>query len=322
MNSENIVQSQLEREARPEVSPFFAARVTARATEQRTRRWMSAYWLAAFGALLLLLGWAELPADGWKLLGVLCAAAGLAIATADAGALRRLSRIFLAAVCVAALPGMAQHSMPAKPAKGYRVLFNGKNLEGWEPRGDGKWTVLSDGTLVGQRVWNRMFLSPGKSPFQDDRAYRAWLDNQAWLYTKADFGDFDLHVEFWTKTEGNSGISIRDTSRAEFGIAKPADFSRTPSKIGYEIQINNQYPDPTPTGSVYTFNKAPKEAMKEDDWNTFDIEARKGMIRVKLNGKLVSDVPADPKRPVRGPIGLQLHDQFSIVQFRNIWIKE
>lgn len=211
---------------------------------------------------------------------------------------------------------------PARIPAGYHALFNGKNLEGWESRGDGQWTVLSDGTLVAQRVWDRMMLSPDKKAFASDKEFKQWLDNQAWLYTKQEFGDFDLHVEFWTKTSGNSGISLRDPSRGEFGISKPPDFRKTPSKLGYEIQINNKYPDPTSTGSVYTFNTAPKDAMKEDNWNTFDIEVRKETIRVKLNGTLVSDVKCDPKRPVRGPIGLQLHDQFSLTMFRNLWIKE
>ena len=30
-------------------------------------------------------------------------------------------------------------------------LFNGKNLDGWEVIGDGVWTVMRDGTLLGQR---------------------------------------------------------------------------------------------------------------------------------------------------------------------------
>ncbi|MBS1827234.1 MAG: DUF1080 domain-containing protein [Acidobacteria bacterium] len=316
--SDNILQEQLKREPRPELSPFFAARVTAHVVAPRHRSWMRLYWVMSVIALLLIFRLAGLPEAAWSALAALMTPAAAVILLLDSAKLRRLSQIFLALALAAVLPVYGQ----SKPPKGYRLLFNGKTLDGWESRGDGKWTVLSDGTLSGQRVWDRLFLSPGKSPLKDDKAYRDWLNNQAWLYTKAEFGDFDLHVEFWTKTEGNSGISIRDTSRGEYGISKPPDFNRTPSKLGYEIQINNQYPDPTPTGSIYTFTKAPKEAMKEDDWNSFDIEARNGMIRVKLNGKLVSDIKADPKRPARGPIGLQLHDQFSIVQFRNIWIKE
>src|ERR1044071_8309520 len=85
----------------------------------------------------------------------------------------------------------------SKPPSGYRPLFNGKNLDGWEQRGEGQWTVLSDGTLLAQRMWDRMMLSPDKKTFPSDKEFKQWLDNQAWLYTKAEFGDFDLHVEFW-----------------------------------------------------------------------------------------------------------------------------
>ena len=35
--------------------------------------------------------------------------------------------------------------------KGYQPLFNGKDLTGWEVRGDGKWNVIDGGILVGQR---------------------------------------------------------------------------------------------------------------------------------------------------------------------------
>ena len=201
-----------------------------------------------------------------------------------------------------------------------RALFNGKNLDGWESRGDGQWTVIDGGVLIGQRVWDRTIVEPGK--FTTAKEFRAWRDRQAWLYTKEEFGNYDLHVEFWTKTAGNSGISLRDPSRGQYGMQDPPDFSRTPAKLSYEVQINNRYPDPTPTGSIYTFNKAPKEALKEDQWNTFDIEVRTKTIRVKLNGQLVSDIECDPNRPVRGPIGLQLHDQFSLIAFRNIRIRE
>ena len=41
-------------------------------------------------------------------------------------------------------------------------LFNGKNLDGWEIIGDGLWTVLSNGTLVGQRTADlRKMMAPG-----------------------------------------------------------------------------------------------------------------------------------------------------------------
>jgi hypothetical protein len=73
---------------------------------------------------------------------------------------------------------------------------------------------------------------------------------------------------------------------------------------------------------VYLFDKAKIGAQHEDEWNTFDIEVRDSMIKVKLNGTPVSEYKGEPGRPLKGPIGLQLHDPTSIAMFRNIRIKE
>jgi hypothetical protein len=87
------------------------------------------------------------------------------------------------------------HGLPA--AK----LLNG-NLDNWEVIGDGIWTVLRDGVLVGQRDLKK-------------------AAHQSWLYTKKnDYGEFDLHLEWWTRADGNSGVSIRDTSRANARLAR------------------------------------------------------------------------------------------------------
>src|SRR5262245_7704512 len=88
-------------------------------------------------------------------------------------------------------------------------LFNGKNLDGWEVIGDGQWTVLKDGTLVGQRTADlRKLMVPG-AQFKTPAEFNGWRDQQSWLYTRrGDFGEFDLHLEYFTKSEGNSGVSI------------------------------------------------------------------------------------------------------------------
>ena len=67
---------------------------------------------------------------------------------------------------------------------------------------------------------------------------------------------------------------------------------------------------------------APKDAQHEDDWNAMDIISRNDKITIRLNGRVVAENAGDPKRSKTGPIGLQLHDQFSIIQFRNIRITE
>ena len=122
----------------------------------------------------------------------------------------------MALVCAAAAGGTLW-AADGKP------LFNGKNLDGWEVIGDGQWTVMADGTVLGQRISDlRKQFVPG-GPMGTPRLFKGWVDTQSWLYTKRnDFGEFDLHLEYWTKTTGNSGVSIRDTSRAKYGVITAA----------------------------------------------------------------------------------------------------
>ncbi|HVO98791.1 MAG TPA: DUF1080 domain-containing protein [Bryobacteraceae bacterium] len=193
---------------------------------------------------------------------------------------------------------------------GWENLLNGKNLDGWEIVGDGLWNVMRDGALVGQRDLSIKYEQ--NLPV-----------NQSWLYTKKEFGEYDLHVEWWTRHGGNSGVSIRDTSRAIHSIVGPQiDAKQTPSHVGYEIQISNGYRDQYPSGSVYLFDAAKTGSQIPDDWNTFDIEVRDSGIKVTMNGVLVSQYKGEPGRPLKGPIGLQLHDPTTVAMFRNIRIKE
>jgi hypothetical protein len=142
--------------------------------------------------------------------------------------------------------------------------------------------VLRDGTLVGQRDLRE---KPNTDP------------NQAWLYTKQNFREFDLEMEWWTRFGGNSGISIRDSSRARHTFGAEADPKRTPARIGHEIQISNGYSDSYPTGSIYLFQKARTGVQIENDWNRFEIAVRDSSIRVRLNGQLVAEHANHHGRP-------------------------
>jgi hypothetical protein len=201
-----------------------------------------------------------------------------------------------------------------------RPLFNGKNLDGWQIQGESIWTVRNDGTLVGLRDYRS-----NDAPFRawpiTEAAYHEWMYEQSWLYTKADFEIYDLHLEYWLPPGANSGVSIRDVSRGghSFGLGP----RNTPAHIGYEIQvIDSKQDEEFKTGSVYLLAPAVGGVQYRDDWNMLDIESRRNAIRVRLNGKLVANYPGDPSRPMRGPIGLQLHDRFTWVMFRNIRIRE
>ncbi len=205
---------------------------------------------------------------------------------------------------------------------GWRPLFNGKNFDGWEPRGDCQWSILPDGTLLGKRT-------AGTRP-TDAKQIGNWMSRQAWLYTKAEYTEFDLHVEYWIPDGGNSGVSIRDQSRAHGAIdetdaARPdlAKFPKTtPAHIGYEIQIIDGPQEPNPTGSIYSLVPSKPLYQRMGFWNTLDIESRLDRIRVRVNGQLAAEGPGEADRSKTGPIGLQLHDRFSTVMFRNIRIRE
>ncbi|MBM3745538.1 MAG: DUF1080 domain-containing protein [Acidobacteria bacterium] len=195
-------------------------------------------------------------------------------------------------------------SGPPRPGK-WVDLFNGQNLEGWQTVGDGVWMVLRDGTLLGQ-------CDPRKPCL-----------HQAWLYTEREFAEFDLRLDYWTRLGGNSGVSIRDSSRARWAVGTEWTRDRTPSHIGYEIQIGSTSGKGYGvSGSVYLFAPAQPGVQRTSDWNTLEIESRSGVIRVRLNGVAVSEFPGLPERPKTGPIGLQLHDRNTVIMFRHIRLRE
>lgn len=199
------------------------------------------------------------------------------------------------------------------------LLRNG--LEEWTVLGDGHWRLRSDGVVTATFGHDRQRELAGTEAIGRD-LFTWWSTRQSWLYTDREFEEYDLHLEYWVNTPGNSGISIRDTSRARCGVARQPDYDCTPSKVGYEIQIDSEYTGRWATGSIYGLARAPEGLQRVGEWNRINLESRKGSIRVWVNGVLAAEHPGDPKRPTRGPIGLQLHDVHSFVMFRNIWILE
>lgn len=205
----------------------------------------------------------------------------------------------------------------AAQAADWRPLFNGKNLDGWEVQGESVWTVMKDGTLVGSRPFHGSKEAFGAWPVTEHQ-FGSWLNQQSWLYTKEEFKNFDLHVEYWVPPGGNSGVSIRDSSHGKRSFGPGPN--TTPAHIGYEIQIIDGDAQKFPSGSIYLFAAAKTGIQRAGDWNEMEIESRPGMIRVRINGQLAAESAGDPARPASGPIGLQLHDRFTWMMFRNIKI--
>jgi len=193
----------------------------------------------------------------------------------------------------------------------------GKDLAQWEPVGDGVWKLTPDGILLGHRP-----VTDASQAIVEGSSFAAWKSSQAWLYTKKEYGEYDLHLDYFVGAPGNSGVSIRDQSRGQFAVTVPLDASRTPAHVAYEIQINADWPDNWTTGSIYGVQLAKTGVQKPDAWNSLNIESRKSGIRVSVNGIVVAEHASLPDRPLTGPIGLQLHDRGSVVMFRDIWLME
>jgi len=89
------------------------------------------------------------------------------------------------------------------------------------------------------------------------------------------------------------------------------------------------------TGAIYSLSKVTERTQK-DGWNTMEIELKGQVTKVSLNGKVINTFRGDqtvpPRKawsePVRGPrpdvgyIGLQNHDEKSVVYFKEVSVKK
>ncbi len=173
------------------------------------------------------------------------------------------------------------------------ALFNGRNLEGWVVLHGGEWTVFN-GELIGKNGvdWST---NPERSG--------------SWLRTEREYGDFDLQLDYAINAKGNSGVFLRSA------------LEKNPAFTGNEIQIldDSQLPKPEKwsTGAVYDVAAASRVMSRPaGEWNTLRIEARGVKVNVWLNGEQIQKDA--PLRATRGYIGLQNHDDKSVVKFRNV----
>ena len=192
------------------------------------------------------------------------------------------------------------------------VLFNGKDLTGWESvnGGPAEWAV-ENGVMVDQ-------------------------PKAGHIQTRQKFGDIQLHIEWMVpvlpldrkgQDRGNSGVFLQ-------GL--------------YEVQVLDTYDNPTyvngEAGAIYKQSAPLVNALKRaPNWQAYDIVyyaprfyadgtlAEPARITVFLNGVLVQSNfaikgPTDYRMlPVYkahgdGPIMLQAHN--NAVRYRNIWLRK
>ena len=180
---------------------------------------------------------------------------------------------------------------------GFRPLFNGKDLEGWEATKPELWTV-KDGMITGKQK-------------------RGEIKKNTFLATKEKYADFVLKASVrLVKDEGNSGIQFRTRILAD-GTAR-----------GYQADIAKGFwglllEEGSPSRLIIK-RPAPLavEKVKPDEWNDYVITAVGHHVTLELNGVKSVELE-DPKGHLTGVIALQLHVGPGMeVQFKDIKIKE
>ena len=213
-------------------------------------------------------------------------------------------RYLLLLLAACALPAADHNQLrPQEKKDGWMLLFNGKNLDGWE--GDPvRWSV-QDGAIVG---------SSDGHPFQV---------NTFLIYRRRNFADFVLKASIKLRNH-NSGIQFRSEQLPGAGwIVRglQADASDAPGDRGawgnfYEERGRSRTMMATPDEG---WQKA-KAVLRPTDWNDYEILADRTHIRLTFNGVVTIDTQETQSKD--GIIALQLHAGPEMrVEFRDLKIK-
>jgi hypothetical protein len=196
----------------------------------------------------------------------------------------------------------------AEKKAGWKLLFNGKTLDGWQITGNPNGWAVQEGAIVN--------LARGGGN----------------IATKEKFSNFILSFEVKLEKGANSGVWIRWSDL------------RDPVQNAIEVQILDSYgkkkPDKHDMGAIYDCQAPFREAYKPaGEWNKMVITCRDNLIWVDLNGKRITYMNLDrwtqphqnpdgtsnkfdtayKDMPRTGYIGFQDHG--SKVWFKNIKIK-
>ena len=201
----------------------------------------------------------------------------------------------------AANPGDLNQLTPQEKREGYVLLFNGKNLQGWD--GDPACWFVKDGAIVGTNDHHK-------------------IAQNTFLIYKDPEANFILRTQVKLRN-GNSGIQFR--SRQLPGPWIVTGYQADLSDAGDWSAWGNFYEE---RGRSRTMMKTPNEGwlkaksvVREKDWNDYEILADGPHIRLTLNGLVTIDT-SEYKYPT-GIIALQLHSGVPMeVEFRNIRLKQ
>lgn len=188
-----------------------------------------------------------------------------------------------------------------KPEKGFKSIFNGKDLTGWTKAKENEESFkVENGTIVANGKVCHLYYT-GKDG-------------------KANFKNFELKVDVMTKANSNGGIYFHTEYQEK----------SWPNK-GFEVQVNNTHRDVKKTGGLYNVQDNLEKVAEDDKWFTEHIVVQGNHVTVFVDGKKVSDWTqpegwAGPKgSPGRvlssGTFAFQAHDPGSTIYYKNVRMK-
>lgn len=174
---------------------------------------------------------------------------------------------------------MAQQR-PKPPGERWVELFNGKDLSGWVPVGNEKWTV-EDGAIHGQGV----------------------TKEYGYLRTDKEYQNFHLFLRFKTEANGNSGVYFHTKFKpgtVDVSEGRQFEIDRVLGHHTCGVYGDNMgwkaWPAPEYEGLI-----------RPTDWNDMLLKVEDNRYECWLNGVKMLDF-TDPKQGAKdGWIALQLH---------------
>jgi hypothetical protein len=202
-------------------------------------------------------------------------------------------------LCGAALAQAPNTLTPQEKQDGFALLFNGKDLSGWD--GDPRIWSVRDGAITGST---------------DKQS----LAHNSFLIYKDQFADFTLRFEIKLRNH-NSGMQFRSTRLPDWVVT---GYQADASEAGDNSAWGNFYEE---KGRGRTLMKSKdegwlkaKSVVRQGGWNQYEVIARGSRVTLRLNG--VETISQEVDKTAPGVIAIQAHMGTPMeVQVRTVRLK-
>lgn len=205
---------------------------------------------------------------------------------------RRFSLIFALLLITSAL-------VHADEKDGFKPLFPTDSLTGWKIS---NWAGIDQPQKVEGEAWK---IKDGQLE---------GLNKRTWLYSEAEYGDYELKFDWKITTRSNAGLGLRFPASGD-----PAYKGMEIQMVDAEAYYKGNGAENQKTGAIYDEIAPRVDASKPiGQWNTYHVKCKGSQVTIILNGRTVVETdlskettarqnkgPALSKRPLKGRIGFQ-----------------